>query len=91
MKRLLGHVLIGVPGSGKSTFAQQWIARSPEYIWLSTDRIRAELFGDAANQGDWEKIAIEFSKPDRAIVLILPDEVVRLLNFRRGQLNDQTG
>lgn len=56
MKPLVGHVLVGAPGCGKSTFAQQWIARSPELVWISTDRIREQQFGDAAIQGDWQVI-----------------------------------
>lgn len=57
MKQLIGHVLVGVPGCGKSTFAQAWVANSPQYVWISTDQIRAELFGSAASQGEWEQIA----------------------------------
>jgi predicted kinase len=47
-------VLIGVPGSGKSTVAAQF--QSLGYPVISTDQIRAELFGDAAIQGDWPLI-----------------------------------
>lgn len=56
MKQQLNHLLIGVPGCGKSTLAQAWTTRSPEHIWISTDQIRAELFGDANQQGDWEQV-----------------------------------
>ena len=43
-------VMIGLPGSGKTTVAQQ-LAPPPAII--STDAIRAELFGDEATQGPW--------------------------------------
>lgn len=56
---LICHCLIGPPGAGKSTLAQQWIARSPQYRWISTDHIRQDLFGDAAIQGDWPQIEAE--------------------------------
>jgi predicted kinase len=59
MKPLICHLLVGPPACGKSTFASQWLARSPDYSWISTDAIRAELFGDAAHQGAWTQIAAE--------------------------------
>ncbi|MGB7058285.1 MAG: AAA family ATPase [Geitlerinemataceae cyanobacterium] len=47
------HLLVGIPGSGKSTFAQKWVEADPSYAIVSTDRIREELFGDESIQGDW--------------------------------------
>ncbi|MCU0526427.1 MAG: AAA family ATPase [Elainella sp. Prado103] len=44
--------LIGVPGSGKSTWAAAF-QKNHTCQLISTDRIRAELFGDEAIQGDW--------------------------------------
>ncbi len=58
MKQLIGHVLVGAPGCGKSTLAQQWVAHTPESVWISTDQIRAELFGNPVSQGEWEQIAV---------------------------------
>lgn len=45
--------LIGLPGSGKSTFAACLTAACPGYRLISTDTIRANLFGDEAIQGLW--------------------------------------
>ena len=42
------YTMIGLPGSGKSTFASD----HPECIVVSTDAIRAELFGDESEQKD---------------------------------------
>lgn len=40
------YTMIGLPGSGKSTFAFD----HPECVVVSTDAIRAELFGDESKQ-----------------------------------------
>lgn len=49
-------VLVGIPGSGKSTIAQRWQSQAPSRIVVSTDTIRAQLFGDATTQGPWPAI-----------------------------------
>jgi len=46
-------LLIGLPGSGKSTLAAKLIQECPDRRLISTDVIRASLFGDAGVQGDW--------------------------------------
>ncbi|OCQ99263.1 hypothetical protein BCD67_08875 [Oscillatoriales cyanobacterium USR001] len=48
--------LIGLPGSGKSYLAQNLIAQHPECQIISTDTIRAKLFGDEAAQGSWLQV-----------------------------------
>lgn len=45
--------LIGLPGSGKSTWAKALIKQAPTYSWISTDCLRQQLYGDEAVQGDW--------------------------------------
>ena len=42
------YTMIGLPGSGKSTFA----SNHPECVVVSTDAIRGELFGDEGEQKD---------------------------------------
>ncbi|ASC72168.1 hypothetical protein XM38_031220 [Halomicronema hongdechloris C2206] len=49
-------LLIGLPGSGKSTWAQQFVSQHPAYEIVSTDAIRQQLFGDEAVQGSWPQI-----------------------------------
>jgi predicted kinase len=52
------HLLIGPPASGKTTLARTLaplltLPGEPPALLLSTDAIRAEVFGDAAVQGPW--------------------------------------
>lgn len=51
MTRLI--LLIGLPGSGKSFLARQLVAECPSRQLISTDSIRAELFGAESVQGPW--------------------------------------
>ena len=53
---ILCHLLIGLPASGKSTFAQQLNQQIPNSVIVSTDTIRARLFGDETIQGDWNQV-----------------------------------
>lgn len=46
-------LLIGLPGSGKSTVAKQLMAQCPQMQLISTDAIRGQLFGSEAIQGSW--------------------------------------
>jgi predicted kinase len=48
--------LIGLPCSGKSYLAQHLITQHPECQIISTDTIRAKLFGDEAAQGAWLQV-----------------------------------
>lgn len=45
-------LLVGIPGSGKTTFAEKYIKENPNTIHLSSDKIREELWGNEATQGD---------------------------------------
>jgi predicted kinase len=61
MASLRCHLLIGQPASGKTTLARALAPLlsgpgEPEAVVLSTDAIRAEVFGDAAVQGPWPDI-----------------------------------
>lgn len=45
-------LLCGIPGSGKTTYAKQYIENHTNAIYLSSDKIRKELWGDESTQGD---------------------------------------
>ncbi|NEP91214.1 MAG: AAA family ATPase [Okeania sp. SIO2C2] len=49
-------ILIGLPASGKSTLARKIVTRYPQCQLISTDAIRAQLFGDEAIQGPWLQV-----------------------------------
>ncbi|MBE9221757.1 WYL domain-containing protein [Cyanobacterium stanieri LEGE 03274] len=52
---MLCHFLIGVPASGKSTFAKL-LAQTGNYQIISTDTVRKQLYGDEIIQGNWQEI-----------------------------------
>jgi predicted kinase len=51
-------LLIGIPGSGKSSLAAQ-LQQQGNCLLISTDQIRAKLFGDEAIQGTWRLVWYE--------------------------------
>lgn len=46
-------LLIGLPGSGKSTWARLFAQHAVGWQVVSTDQIRAQCYGSEAIQGDW--------------------------------------
>jgi predicted kinase len=52
----IGYILIGLPGSGKTTLAHQIFQRSPYHQIVSTDQIRECLYGSPSIQGHWPTI-----------------------------------
>ena len=58
MKQIQNEIilLIGLPGSGKSTWAERYVSYWKHIVSISSDKIREELYGDEATQGDNNKI-----------------------------------
>lgn len=75
------HLLIGPPGSGKTTLAAV-LAELVEGRVLSTDAIRAELYGDAAIQGPWPEVETLFHQRIREAVA---EGVPVILDATHGQ------
>lgn len=55
MENLTAYIMVGTPGSGKTTYANE-LAESENAIVISGDDIRSQLYGDAGIQGDWAEI-----------------------------------
>lgn len=58
---LIAHVMVGAPGSGKSTAASA-LAEMFDSVVVSTDAIRGELWGDESVQGDWVELSREVER-----------------------------
>lgn len=58
------YTMVGLPGSGKSTFAKD----HAECVVVSTDEIRAELFGSEECQENGSKVfAVAFARISKAL------------------------
>lgn len=56
MNELEAYVMVGAPGSGKSTQVSKLVASHPDAVVISGDEIRASLYGDANIQGNYTEI-----------------------------------
>ena len=45
-------ILVGIPGAGKTTYAKDYMEQNPNSLHLSSDTIRAELYGNESIQGN---------------------------------------
>lgn len=60
------YTLVGLPASGKSTFCKS----HPECVYISSDAIRAELYGNEATQGNANDVfAIVHERIDHYLAL----------------------
>ncbi len=66
MKRKRLILLVGIPGSGKTTLAKKVVEKGFHY--LNADAIRAELYGDEGEQGNPEDVfSIFFQRLEQAM------------------------
>ena len=86
MRKLI--VLSAPPGSGKSTWAKQYIAKNPNTVIISSDEIRYEITGqypDVSKQEEvwelFEKRLVDFATRDDNADVIL-DALVDLNSLR---------
>ena len=85
-------MLVGIAGSGKSTYAQELKNNNPEFIILSSDDIRQEIYGDASIQDNPGKV---FSIMNRRTFDALKDgksvvyDATNLSSKRRKEMVDK--
>lgn len=72
-------LLVGIPGSGKTTYAQKYIENNPGTVCLSSDKIRKELWGDESVQGD-----------NNEVFYRMQTRAVNALNFGNDVIYDAT-
>ena len=72
-------MLIGVPGSGKTTYAKEYIEKNINTTHLSSDLIRKELWGDEATQGD-----------NNEVFTLMQNRAIEALNNGQNVIYDAT-
>lgn len=72
-------LLVGIPGSGKTTYAKKYIEQAANTIHLSSDTIRKELYGDESIQGN-----------PRDVFSLMQKRAIEALNNGRNVLYDAT-
>lgn len=72
-------LLVGIPGSGKTTYAKKYIEEHWNAIHLSSDLIRKELWGDEATQGD-----------NNEVFSLMQKRAIETLNNGRDVIYDAT-
>ncbi len=80
---MLCHFLIGIPASGKSTFAQL-LAQTGDYQIISTDAIRQQLYGDEKIQGNWLEIEAEMLKQMQEAIALHRGIIYDATNIKRA-------
>lgn len=81
-------LMIGLPGSGKSFFAHKFGINHPQYKLISTDTIRAQLFGDEAIQGPWLRVWSQVKQQFKQAVEEGTDAIYDATNTQRRQRKD---
>lgn len=81
---IICHCLIGLPACGKSTLAEAWQKRDPNYVWVSTDNIRAALYGDSINQGQWSDVEAEVVQQIKAATTAGKSVIYDATNAKRN-------
>lgn len=55
-------MLVGLPASGKSTWAKEYIKENPEYVIHSSDELRREMYGSVYENADNSKVFEELHR-----------------------------
>ncbi|MDZ8051242.1 MAG: AAA family ATPase [Aulosira sp. ZfuVER01] len=76
--------MIGLPGSGKSTWAKKLATKCPQMLLISTDAIRGLLFGDEEIQGSWLLIWQEIQRQLQQATILGKTTIYDATNAQRG-------
>jgi len=84
-------LLMGIPGSGKSTFARRMISDGAPYTIISSDDVRKQLWGDINDQSRngevWEVVLRQATAALRARVNVILDATNTNTEKRRRFMN----
>ena len=88
MKELTAYVMVGAPGSGKSTYAAKLAEIENAYV-ISGDEVREELYGSAEIQGNWSEIhdRIEELVSEACGMPVILDGTHYLASYRKEAIN----
>ncbi len=81
-------LMIGLPGSGKSFLAEKLLKRYPDYHLISTDAIRAQLFGNESIQGPWLLILQQIQHQFQQAILQASGAIYDATNAQRRHRRD---
>lgn len=76
-------VLIGLPASGKSAYANELKQLKPNTVILSSDSIRKQLFGDETDQSDNNKVFNHLYMIMQSHLLTFNDVIIDATNINR--------
>lgn len=68
MEKLRAIICVGMSGSGKSTYAEQFCKDNPDWVEINRDNVRFTLFTNGVR--DWSKYKFNKSKEDRVTEVI---------------------
>ena len=85
---LFCHCLIGLPGAGKTTFAQEWAKKNCNLDIICPDDIRDQLYGDPVIQGDWQAVQKEIKQQFQAALQQGHSVIYDATNIRRAWRTD---
>lgn len=84
--------LCGFPAAGKTTFAKRFANENPEYVLISADEVRKELYGSQDSYGNPEEIYKELLLKIRTELFngnsVLYDAVNMKRDYRTDFMND---
>lgn len=81
-------MMCGLPGSGKSTYAQSVFVATPSIekpVIHSSDALRKEMFGDEATQGDNQKLFRELHSRIKSDLLSGKDVIYDATNIKKKE------